>query len=768
MRSDRATSARCGAFAVGTLALALFLPSIADAHRDLHASQSCGDPGFTRERHVPQWRHEFEERAQALRSLPWNIPRPGPDVLYWPLARSPQLENTGPWGAEPILISGASAYRDGEFLYQDFLYDDTGADGSPQSPGAGTYTYPGNVAYAGNAADLLEVRIKPLARGTAFRISYNTMLDPELVASTIVLGDAAGVRPLPYGANLQAPAEVFVTVHGSTGSIIDAATGRPIAGVDLSVAVDRKRRQVHVCVPYRAFDPRGDSAVRVAVGTGLWNAATNAYLTPQATATDSVPGGAGSLTAPPAFFNVAFRYTEPLSGFANTQQGATLSSGDLSAFSASVDFRKLAKGIDDDMPGKVGGVPQTGYMNRILVSHFEQAQGRGSATTLQPDLCPAGGCEAPTNAGRLQPYEIYVPARRPGPAGYGLMVNPHAAGGNQNNYPSFASQWQIQIGERDAPYISMTPNGRGTAYWYFGQGGADVFEVWADIAHRYNLDPSRTMLGGLSMGGYATLKLGGQFPDLFAATPSIVACPSAGTRWLEGQPPPGGEASVVRHLAPAFRNVPTYMWVGTVDTTCSYWAQVEYAHTLDELGYRYRFYSFIGLGHAWLLGNEFGPMIEWMDDRQVVRDPHHITYVLNGMMNEPAVGLNADHVYWLGGLKLRDTSVSPPIGTIDVVSHGFGVGDPAPNPTVSDAGEFVGTNGPVSVTSQARDWGDTPRTPVRNAIDIRAVNVSAVTIYPLRARVNCNAKINVDSDGPIDVTLAGCPRHVHHPGPGHH
>ncbi|MGH3326736.1 MAG: hypothetical protein ACRDPT_02870, partial [Streptomycetales bacterium] len=48
-------------------------------------------------------------------------PRPGPDVLYRPPARAPQLSNGGPWQAEPILISGASAYRDGEFLYQDFL-----------------------------------------------------------------------------------------------------------------------------------------------------------------------------------------------------------------------------------------------------------------------------------------------------------------------------------------------------------------------------------------------------------------------------------------------------------------------------------------------------------------------------------------------------------------------------------------------------------------------------------------------------------------------
>lgn len=749
-------------FTLGALALALCLPSLAQAHRDSRAPRSCGDPDFTRPQHQ-HWYRDIDERLRARGSLPTGTPRPGPDVLYWPLARSPQLENTGPWRAEPILISGASAYRDGEFLYQDFLFDDAGADGSPATPSAGTYTYPTNPAYVRNAADLVEVRVKPLNNGTAFRLTYNSMVDPALVASTIVLGDAAGLRPLPHGANAKAPAEVFVTVHGTTGTIIDAATGQAINGVDLTVEVDTKRRQVHVCVPYKAFDPRSDTSVRVAVATGLWNSAADRYLVPQATATDAMPGGAGTLTNPPAFFNVAFRYNEPLIGFTNDRQAAALATGDLSAFSASINFKALRNKVDDDMSGKVGGVPRTGYMNRIMVSHFEQQQGRGNATTLQPDRCAPEGCSPPTNASRLQPYEIYVPTKRAPRAGYGLMVNPHAAGGNQNNYPSFASQWQVQIGERDHPYISAGPNARGTAYWYFGQSAADVFEMWADIAHRYDLDPSRTIIAGLSMGGYATLKLAGQFPDLFAATPSIVACPSAGTGWQVGAPAPGNESSVVRHLAPSFRNVPQYLWVGTLDTTCAYWAQVEYANALDALGYRYEFYS-MPLGHAWLLGNEFGPMVQWLDDRRVVRDPRHITYVLNSMMNEPAVGVNADHVYWLSGLKMRDTSGTPPIGTIDVVSHGFGKGDPEPMPTVHDAGTFIGTNGPVSYTVQSKDWEATPSQRKRNQIDITATNVSAVTIYPDRARVNCHAEINVDSDGPIDVTLAGCHRHHHHHG----
>ena len=43
-------------------------------------------------------------------------PRPGPDILYAGPAAAPQLTNAGVWRADPILVSGARAYRGGEFV----------------------------------------------------------------------------------------------------------------------------------------------------------------------------------------------------------------------------------------------------------------------------------------------------------------------------------------------------------------------------------------------------------------------------------------------------------------------------------------------------------------------------------------------------------------------------------------------------------------------------------------------------------------------------
>src|SRR5438067_2871999 len=171
-------------------------------------------------------------------------PRPGPDLLYAPAPKAPQLTNKSPWKASPILVSGAGAYRKGEFLYQDYLFDDSGAQqtsdpGDPRTGGNlfsrpnGTYTYPTDPRYANNVADLVEFRVKPLGNATAFRVTFGTMTDANLVAFSLALGGTEGVtHPFPYGANVASPADLFLTVHegtsGLTGDLTRAATGAAV------------------------------------------------------------------------------------------------------------------------------------------------------------------------------------------------------------------------------------------------------------------------------------------------------------------------------------------------------------------------------------------------------------------------------------------------------------------------------------------------------------------------------------------------------------
>jgi hypothetical protein len=60
----------------------------------------------------------------------------------------------------------------------------------------------------------------------------------------------------------------------------------------------------------------------------------------------------------------------------------------------------------------------------------------------------------------------------------------------------------------------------------------------------------------------------------------------------------------------------------------------------------------------------------------------------------------------------------------------------------------------------SQTWGAAPRTARRDALDVVAHNIARVVVDVHRARVDCNARVQVSSDGPLRVVLAGCDRTV--------
>jgi hypothetical protein len=692
-------------------------------------------------------------------------PRPGPSILYSAPASSPQLANGGIWKARPILVSGTTAYRSGEFLYQDFLYDDNGAHGTadpsdPRTAGNlfskqnGTYTYPTGAAYANNAADLVELRVKPLPTATAFRITLNTLKDPSRVAFSLGIGKRNGAaRAFPFGANVRAPAKLFVTVHPNGK--------RLVADHKSSVRLFRKRRQIEVRVPHRVWNPKRRT-VRLWAGVGLWDAAAKRYLLPQPSADATHPGGAGSASAPAAFFNVAFRTKEPVqkptegTGVLNNPawwrdrtQGTALAAGDISALHADVSFRKLARRVRDDSK-----VPRSGAMDRILPTHFELAQGAdfSQACLGAPANCPG------QYQSRLQPYAIYIPHQARPATGYGMTLLLHSLSANYNQY--LGTRNMSQFGERaGAPSIVITPESRGPDESYENYGAADVFDVWADVARRYRLNADLTDVTGYSMGGLGSLKLGSQFPDLFARS----------------QPTVGFETN--NDVLASLRNVPVLMWNTHGDELANDALFGNTASKLDSLGYRYELDAYRPCANAacsplfpnhleLAVNDQFAPAAAFLGTATVDRNPAHVTYVLDAARNHSKIGLVGDHAYWVSGLALRDPSktgaTGDPTGQIDAFSHGSGASDPAAAATQPGAGQLTGGNlGTIEFTSLTKTWAAPTPGPRADTIDVTATNLSKATIDVKRAAVDCSVKLNITSDGPIDIALAGCNRSVH-------
>ncbi|HEY3021437.1 MAG TPA: hypothetical protein VGJ32_14665 [Solirubrobacteraceae bacterium] len=685
--------------------------------------------------------------------------RPGPDALYAPAPDAPQLQNTGPWKAAPILVSGAQAYRDGEFLYQDFLFDDHGGTGSGDdpndpfnqvenmfSPKHGTLSYPTDTAtFANNAADLVELRVKPLADATAIRVTLNTLAAPDRTAFTIALGDSAAPVPWPHSAGVVSPAQLFLTVHGASAELLDATTGQPVAPAP-TATVDLARRQIDVRVPHAAWDP-GRSTVRMAAGVGLWDPEAGAYLKPGATATAMTPGGAGA--SGEALFNMAFRLNEPIPDIdnppvANTiveghvgvvsdgswwrerRQGDVLASGDVSEFNAQVDFAKLAERVDDE-----SAVPQSGHLDRIFASRFVFGQGadfnQKCLTSTEPE------CSG-RYVGQLQPYALYVPKKSAPAKGFGLVISMHGLSANYNEF--LGSREAEEMGERGAGSIFASPEGRGPDGSYESYAEADVFEMWADVARHYRLNPDVTDITGYSMGGGGTYRLASRWPDLWARAFPIVG-------------PPTSAASFT-----ALRNVPVLAWYAQTDELVGPELSEEAFNNARQAGIRYDHWVFAPAGHITLGNNdEYGPAAAFFGDHAVDRNPAHVTYVVDPSQDPKSLS-PTDHVYWLSGLTVRAAGSA---GTIDVRSHATGAADAASEQVKLSGGTLNGgSHGSLPYTRRTLDWAAAAHEATANRLDLTAKNIGAVTIDAPRAGVGCDAQVAVTTDGPLKVTLGGC------------
>lgn len=117
------------------------------------------------------------------------------------------------------------------------------------------------------------------------------------------------------------------------------------------------------------------------------------------------------------------------------------------------------------------------------------------------------------------PVSVVVPAgegrgRRP------LLVFLHGRGGNQDSElvdPFFAAL--ASLGER-APIVAF-PYGGDHSYWHDRSDGAwghyVVDEVIPQVARRFDADPHRVAVGGISMGGFGALDLALHYAGRFCA-----------------------------------------------------------------------------------------------------------------------------------------------------------------------------------------------------------------------------------------------------------
>ncbi|HYZ93949.1 MAG TPA: hypothetical protein VFA34_16375 [Actinomycetota bacterium] len=691
--------------------------------------------------------------ASLLWAQPWTPPaaarpsslptvgsgrRPGPTVLYKAAPHAPQLENRDPhFKADPLLVAGTEGYADGEYRYQDYIYDDWGAntqaDDTAGADSAGDIDYPLDRGhYGSNSADLVEFRIAPTGRDVAYRITLNQLISRDSTIAVIAIDtdrDAetgTAMLPVDPGALFPGTDEVITTWGTGATHARSTTSGWRIQSVEVST--DIRANQITVIVPRYLSNPRGKW--RFTVATGLYNNFDGTWLRPQFGAPGpDAPGGGMPDGSTSGIFNLAFRFNEKPAGRTpmDVEQADALADGEPTRFARVIDFRKL------DGHLTLTTAPRNGTIVRIFPSRIDTDGGKDYTTT-------------PETRGQLQQYSLYVPrSYQPGKqAGLTLML--HSLG--EHHWQYNGSIGVQQVGERRGNLV-LTPEARGEDGWYQAEAEYDVFEAWNDVARRYTLNPNRAAVTGYSMGGYGTYRFASLWPDLFGAAFSTVGPPADGI-WVPPLPPSGGQETNTNVWLENTRNVRFLNAVGMLDELVPYagtraqnlGAPEHGIRGFEQLGYRYRFITYPTGEHFTiaLLSYDTPYAVDFLGTARVNRDPRHVTFSYAPVTDYGRLGLVHDHAYWVSKVRLADKrSAEVAKATVDAFSHATGYADPA-LVRVTNAGV-----GPIPYVEVGNDWADRPkRIRKQNKITLNLTNVRSLRLDVARAGIDASKPITLD------------------------
>lgn len=717
-------------------------------------------------------------------------PRPGPALLHspQPVGQAHAGTNGSGWTASPLLISGTEAYVDGEYIYQDYVYDDNGANTTnapappnPEpnndtfSPPTGDVVYPTDAdTYGFNAADLLEFRARPDRGRVTYRIALQTMKDPSAaaVALGIDTGGGDGFDDWGHGIGSLGPLGldyVVVAFHDGTRGRAAVKGGDP--PVDASFHPASNQIEITLDV-----DP-GRATWRHYVGTGLWDTEAGAFKQIQEQPSEHQPGGAHGRNPPP-IFNVGFRFDEPAAAvnvdrgeftseveeaaetpgtrgngyghWREHQQAKALANRDISSLHADVDFGYLADRVTSRR------VPRTGLMYRLYGSTVSLGEGVGNEAAAE-------GISTDVFLNDVQPYTLYVPEGYDPSREHPLHVHLHGYTASLSESAAFYPDFLRQIGEERNALV-LSPEGRGPGLSYTNAGELDVVEAMADVIHRYAIDFDRITISGYSMGGGGTFRLGALYPDLFAKGFPIVGAAETGTTAIVPDDVPGSETveaaegagpTIIENL----RNVPILMWNASNDELVPATSYLPTQQELQDLGYQHELDIFLGYDHfAFGIEDDWGRAKEFLEgdflgDATVASAPAHVTY-RRDLEEEPTFAgedvdwdIAHDKAYWVSDIEVAPEAAS---GLVDVRSEASGE---APPTLVNIRG--VGTD-PNPHAKRGIRWDRTVEAvPERNRLDVQLEAVTGVTFWVDEAGVDPGEPLTltVDSSTAATITL---------------
>lgn len=594
------------------------------------------------------------------------------------------------WVGESTWIGGASSYSKGEFIYQDYLFDDHGA-GTGQEPQGntslpegnpafwdpftlckpiGSYRYPNDQdRFGGNCADLLQLRMAADKDNIYFLVQLNTLLVPDSTVVGIAF-DTTEETPNPKKHPvLEWPFDAGIATVGTDHVLTLWGTGGAWDNLDLKsvggqVAVNVEDSVIEASIPRELL---GTLKFWCYAATGLWDNQNKAWLIVKERRDETYPGG--GIPNGPRVFNLAFRSHESGTWFEARQaaflqltRAAEVTGSKVGALNIAAQFVDLDN--HPDTPLK----PPYGYYERIY--RFSTPLGKGVSETGIEARGATGAKLLYSFLGKYQPYAIYVPENYEG-----VLLYLH---GGLSNHTALIQEgaFQRDLGDYGRNII-VSPLGLGPLGGWVDHSYLDALEVLNDVINRYGINRDRVYISGWSMGGQGANRFLVTRPDIFAASfqlaPGEIRRPR---NQLDIQLNPGTTIDLYDNV----RHIPILFVLGGKDTTGNTEFALEKTKLLKDIGYEYRSFFQPLFGHTEFARPAFFKReADWLKIRKLIKNPAHVTYKICEAWWRPDISpkLIFDQAYWVSGLRVRDNSDGlSSFGKVDAVSHALDGSEP--------------------------------------------------------------------------------------------
>jgi dienelactone hydrolase len=684
--------------------------------------------------------------------------------------------NIDDWTGDISRYAGTSIYSRGEFVYQDYVNDNWGADdghdetraqttdelnrteprtyklealaqveGEQDPAGAGCpEQVPGELCGVGNygnvedsnirrETDLEEVRVAADATNVYVLARTAEMTTDSQTGVLVLFGGGTNFPGNPAPGGVTTATRKWVFASGDTFHQTSNITGARVATNSAGYT-----NAVEISVPRALVDNGGDISLAVAT----------CYV--EGSACKSVHKG----DARSDLMNVAFRGAEPARIWMDHDQSFMLHDGDIDSTMTTVNLGRLGTGYTETFE------PRYGYWERVYATDSPvNSEAQNSGSYFQ---------------GKFQHYGVYLPSnfRARTSARYPTTWWTHYRGGHAHDAAAWVPGLVRQFGEQKGN-IMIFPSARGTSSWYVGRGMEDFLDVWDDSARALPIDTNRVYMTGYSMGGFASWLLPTLMPDRFAgssptegpATQGLLVAPG-----VVSQPQNGGdvEAENTYNLLENARNVAYAIYNGNTDELVWITGIAAMHAKLTQLGYNNRLYQIDGGEHyASAVLDSWTEAANYLNEFRRDPNPPHVTYrtwpaiehAVSTISTLPGqdLGYRFNSAYWVSGLEARAVRISggkpnpADWGTIDATTNGRG----------SDT--FVGVPeagaGLQGSAYQMTGWRNikTGRAPAANTFTATLTNLRAATLDVARMGLATSNVVEgeVSTDGDAILTLKG-------------